>query len=116
MFLINGMKATLRQFNRPSDDSQPNNNVYDDRDYKDIIIKCCPYDITQGVAFGIYTHPEATGYYMVRRWVDVREGDQITFIGNYVKQDTVDTKKHTILKVDEAWIFNRIEYKVIQVK
>ena len=53
---------------------------------------------------------------MVRRWVDVKEGDQITFIGNYVKQDNVDTKKHTILKVDEAWIFNRIEYKVIQVK
>ena len=39
MFLINGMKATLRQFNRPSDDSQPNDNVYDDQNYKDIIME-----------------------------------------------------------------------------
>ena len=111
MFLINGMKATLRQFNR-----KPNTNAYDDQNYQDIIIKCCPYDIAQGIRFGIYSHPEAKGYYMVRRWVDVQEGDQIIFIGNHVSNKNVDTKKHTILEVDEAWIFNRIEYKVIQVK
>lgn len=111
MFLTNGFKATLRQFNR-----KPNNNPYDDQCYDDILIKCIPYDIAQGISFGIYTHPEATGYYMVRRWVDVREGDQITFIGNYNKANADETKKHTILKVDEAWIFNRVEYKVIAVK
>lgn len=114
MFLINGMKANLRQFNR-----KPNDNVYDDQNYRDIEIKCCPYDIRQGIRFGIYSHPEAKGYYMVRRWVDVQEGDQITFIGNYnncKSNNNVDSKKHTILEVDEAWIFNRVEFKVIQVK
>ena len=113
MFLINGMKATLRQFNRPSDDSQPNDNVYDDQNYKDIIIKCCPYDIAQGVAFGIYSHPEATGYYMVRRWVDVKEGDQIIFLGN---RGIIEERVHTILEVKDEWLFNRVENKILAVK
>ena len=39
MFLVNGMKAKLRQFNRNED-----NNVFDDQNYKDIYIKCCPYN------------------------------------------------------------------------
>ena len=40
MFLIRGQKAILRQFNRTD-----NTNVFDDQNYQDIPIKCCPYDI-----------------------------------------------------------------------
>lgn len=105
MFLINGIKCTLRQFNRNED-----NALYDDQNYKDVPIKCCPYDVDQAVQFGIYTIPEATGYYQVPRWVDVREGDQIIF-------DTKDRQiVHTILKVQDEWIFNRIENYILAVK
>lgn len=106
MFLVNGMKAKLRQFNR-----KPNNNEYDDQQYKEITIKCCPYDIDQGIQFGVYSVPEATGYYQVPRWVDVREGDQIIFLGKYS-----DGIVHTILKVEDEWYFNRVENYVLAVK
>ena len=105
MFLINGIKCTLRQFNRVE-----NNNPYDDQNYKDVSIKCCPYDIDQSMSFGIYTIPEATGYYQVPRWVDIREGDQIIFkTGN---REIV----HTVLKVQDEWIFNRIENYIAAVR
>ena len=94
MFVINGIKATLRQFNRTED-----NNPYDDQNYKDVPIKCCPYDVDQAVRFGVYTIPEATGFYQVPRWVDIREGDQI-LIGNHID---------TVLKIQDEWLFNRIE-------
>lgn len=106
MFLVNGMKAKLRQFNR-----KPNDNKYDDQQYKEITIKCCPYDIDQGIQFGVYSVPEATGYYQVPRWVDVREGDQIIFLGKYS-----DGIVHTILKVQDEWLFNRVENYVLAVK
>lgn len=106
MFLVNGMKAKLRQFNR-----KPNNELYDDQQYKEVTIKCCPYDIDQGIQFGVYSVPEATGYYQVPRWVDVREGDQITFLGKYS-----DEIVHTILKVQDEWLFNRVENYVLAVK
>ena len=35
MFLVNGMKAKLIQFNRSDDD-----NVFDDENRKEVIIKC----------------------------------------------------------------------------
>lgn len=108
MFLVNGMKAKLRQFNR-----EENNNVFDDQNYKDVIIKCCPYDADQGINFGIYTVPEATGYYQVHRWVDVREGDQITFIDRKAQGNE---QTHTILKVYGEWYFNRVENKILVVK
>lgn len=108
MFLVNGMKAKLRQFNR-----EKNNSVFDDQNYKDIIIKCCPYDADQGINFGIYTVPEATGYYQVHRWVDVREGDQITFIDRKAQGSE---QVHTILKVYDEWYFNRVENKILVVK
>lgn len=101
MFLVNGMKATLRQFNR-----EENDNVFDDTNYKEVPIKLCPYDVEGAIRFGIYTVPEATGYYQVHRWVDVRAGDQIIF----------NNQVHTILKVQEGWIYNRIENKVLAVK
>lgn len=105
MFLINGIKCTLRQFNRSE-----SNNPYDDQDYKDIQIKCCPYDVDQAVKFGIYTIPEATGYYQIPRTVDVREGDQIIF-----KTKTREVV-HTILKIQDEWIFNRVENYIAAVK
>ena len=106
MFLVSGIKATLRQFNRIDNDS-----VYDDQNYKETTIKCCPYNVDQAIRFGIYTVPEATGYYQVPRWVDVREGDQIILQGKYSNGIV-----HTILKVQDEWIFNRVENYIIAVK
>jgi hypothetical protein len=105
MFLVNGIKCTLRQFNRTD-----SNNVYDDQNFKEVKIKCCPYDVDQAIKFGIYTIPEATGYYQLPRWVDVREGDQIIFKTN--NHETVDT----IIKVQDEWIFNRVENYICAVK
>ena len=105
MFLINGIKCTLRQFNR-----NETNNPYDDQDYKDVSIKCCPYDVDQTIVFGTYTVPEATGYYQLPRWVDVREGDQLIF-----KTKTREIV-HTVLSVQDEWLFNRIENYIVAVK
>ena len=101
MFLVNGLKAQLIQYNRNNEDS-----IYDDQDKKTINIKICPYDFSNGLKFGIYTIPEATGYFQVGRKVDVREGDQIVF----------ENKIYTILKVQDNWIFNRVENKILAVK
>lgn len=108
MFLVNGIKAKLRAFNRTSDSS-----LYDDQNYTESNIYLCPYATAQGVTFSIYTHPEATGYYIVKRTDDVREGDQVIFLNG-----TDDTKQqiHTVLKVQDNWIFNRVENKVIAIK
>jgi hypothetical protein len=105
MFLVNGIKCTLRQFNRTESDS-----AYDDQNYKDTPIKVCPYNVDQAVRYGIYTIPEATGYYQLPRWVNVREGDQIIF-NNHGEQVV-----HTILKVQDEWIFNRVENYICAVK
>lgn len=110
MFAINGIKCTLRQFNR-----EDSNNLYDDQEYKDTPIKVCPYDVDQAIRFGIYTIPEATGYYQLPARVgiteiDVREGDQIIF--KTKKREVV----HTILKVQDEWCFNRIENYICAVK
>lgn len=112
MFLVNGQRAKLRQFNRTS-----NNNVYDDQNYQEIDIKCCPYDISQGIRFGIYTVPEAKGYYQVPRYVDVKQGDQIIFVGRNENDDpTFENEVHTILDVQDNWLFNRVENKILAVK
>lgn len=109
MFLVNGMKAKLIQFNRGKD-----NNVFDDQDRNTIMIKCCPYDADQGINFDIYTVPEATGSYQVPRWVDVREGDQLIFMGK--SYETTREQTHTVLKVFDEWLFNRVENKILVVK
>ena len=106
MFLVNGMKATLRQFNRDENDE-----IFDDTNYKEITIKCCPFDCDSAMRFGIYTVPEATGYYQVGMLVDVKAGDQIIYLGKYA-----DNKVHTVLKDKDSWIFNRVENKMIVVK
>lgn len=101
MFLVNGLKATLIQYNRNNSDS-----VYDDQDKQPKPIKVCPYDVDDAVKFGIHTVPEATGYFQVKRTEDVRDGDQIVF----------RNKTYTVLKVQESWIFNRVENKILAVK
>lgn len=105
------MSATLRQFNRVD-----NTNDYDDQNYTSKTIKVCPYNVAQGIGFGIYTVPEATGYYIVKRTEDVREGDQLIFLNGLTTADDIKNQVHTVLKVQDNWIFNRVENKIIAVK
>lgn len=102
MYNVNGMVATLVQFNRTNDDE----NIYDDQDTKELDIVVCPYNVDQAVRFGIYTVPEATGYFIIKSKVDVREGDQLIF----------NDEKYTILKVQDNWIWNKIANISIAVK
>ena len=112
MFLINGMKAKLIQENRTEE-----NNVFDDENKtKEVVIKICPYNVEQSINYGIYTVPEATGYYQVPRWVDVREGDQIILLEPRKKDSRYREQTHTILKVQDNWLFNRVENYIIAVK
>lgn len=100
MFLTNGMNAQLIKYNRD------NTGVYDDEytSTEDIVI--CPYNQDIRVAFGVYTIPEAEGYFIVKRATDIKEGDQIIFNGNTL----------TVLKVKDNWIWNRIENFTVAVK
>lgn len=102
MYNVNGKVATLVQFNRTNDDE----NIYDDQDTKELDIVVCPYNVDQAVRFGIYTVPEATGYFIIKSKVDVREGDQLIF----------NDEKYTILKVQDNWIWNKIANISIAVK
>ena len=112
MILVNSQKALLRKFNR-----KENNDYFDDKNYTEEIIKAVPYGVDQAIRFGIYTVPEAKGFYVVNRDVDVREGDQIIFIGKFLNQDIDLTEQTlTVLEVKDAWIFNRIENKIAIVK
>lgn len=101
MFNVNGMKAKLIQFNRTEEDS-----IYDDQVKQEIDIIVCPYNVDQAIRYGIYTIPEATGYYIIKNNVDVREGDQLLFKG----------RLHTILNVQDNWIWNKIANISIAVK
>lgn len=101
MYNVNGMVATLVQFNREDEDS-----IYDDQDKKELDIVVCPYNVDQAERFGIYTIPEATGYFIVKSNVDVREGDQVIF----------NNKEYTILKVQDSWIWNKLANISIAVK
>lgn len=101
MFIVNGIKAKLIKFNRNDD-----NSIYDDEDVQEENIKVCPYNVDDAIRFGIYTVPEATGYFQIHRKVDIQNGDQIIF----------RNKKYTVLKVQESWMFNRVENKMVAVK
>lgn len=101
MFIVNGINAQLIQFNRNN-----KNSIYDDQDQQTVSIKVCPYDMSDAIKFGLYTVPEAKGYFQVKRNVDVEEGDQIVFNG----------KTYTILNVQDNWLFNRVENKILAVK
>ena len=100
MFNVNGMSATLIQNNRTTSD------FYDDQDKTQIDIKVCPYNVDQAVKFGLYTIPEATGYFIVRAGTDVKEGDQIIF-----KDIT-----YSVLKVQDNWLWNKIANISLAVK
>jgi|GEM_PF-4570806 len=91
MFNVNGMKATLVQNNRTTSD------FYDDQDKTEKEIKVCPYNVDQAIRFGIYTVPEATGYFIVKADTDVKEGDQILFQG----------RTYSVLKVQDNWLWNK---------
>ena len=101
MFLVNGHKAKLIQYNRNGSSL-----AYDDEDKQEINIKIIPYNSDDDISFGTYTEPNARGSFMVRRDVDVKEGDQIKY----------NNKVYTIQRIADKWIHNRIEYKVVHVK
>lgn len=100
MFITNGMKATLIKYNREE------TGVYDDEYTSEEEIVLCPYNQDIRVAFGVYTVPEAEGYYIVKNTTDIKEGDQIVFNDN----------TYTVIKVKDNWIWNKIANLTIAVK
>lgn len=100
MFNVNGMKATLIQNNRSTSE------YYDDQDKREVKIKVCPYNVDEAVKFGIYTTPEATGYFIAKGNTPVREGDQLR-IGN---------RTFSIIKVQDEWIWNKVANIILAVK
>ena len=100
MFNVNGMKATLVQNNRNE------SGYYDDQDKQEIKIKVCPYNVDEAVRFGIYTIPEATGYFIVKANTPVREGDQL-IIGD---------RTFSIIKIQDEWIWNKVANLILAVK
>ena len=101
MFNVNGFKATLIQNNRNDE-----NSYYDDQDKQEVEIKVCPYNVDLTVKFGTYTIPEATGYFITKAKVDVREGDQLI----------INDRTFSILKVQDDWIWNKIANIILAVK
>lgn len=101
MYNVNGMSAKLIQYNRNDSES-----IYDDQDKQEIDIVVCPYNVDMAERVGIYTTPEATGYFIIKNNVDVREGDQLIFMN-----DTF-----TILEVKDNWIWNKLANISIAVK
>lgn len=100
MFNVNGMKAVLIQNNRNESE------YYDDQDKQRVNIKVCPYNVDQAIKFGIDTIPEATGYFIVKRNVNVKEGDQLSFYG----------KTYSVVKVADDFLWNKLANIVIAVK
>lgn len=101
MYLLNPKKAQLIRKNRNTDF------VYDDEDVANpVCLDVIPYNVDQAIRYGIYTVPEATGYFIVRSKTDIREGDQIVFNG----------RQYSVLKVLDRWIFNKIESIEVIVK
>jgi hypothetical protein len=50
--------------------------------------------------------PEATGYYILKNCVDVKEGDQLVF----------NNRTYSILRVKDNWIWNKIANFTVAVK
>lgn len=93
LVLTNLLDGTLYQYNRNVDD-----NPYDDEDIIEIPIKLCPYNQDTKVSFGVYSTSEATGYFIVKGNVDIKQGDEIEFNG----------ERHSVLEIKDNWIFNKI--------
>lgn len=100
MFITNGIPAVLIKNNRNVSE------YYDDQDKVEQDIVVCPYNVDQSVRFGVYTIPEAKGYYIIKKDVDVREGDQLIF----------NNRTYSILDVKDNWIFNKIVNYIVAVK
>ena len=101
MYLFNPKKAQLIRKNRNTD------YVYDDEDVENpISLDVIPYNVDQAIRYGIYTVPEATGYFIIRHNADIREGDMITF----------NNRQYSVLKVIDNWVFNKIESIEVAVK
>ena len=100
MFNVNGIPATLIQNNRGTSD------YYDDQDKTEINIVVCPYNADMSVRFGVYTHPEAKGYFIVKNNVDVKEGDQLIVGG----------KTFSIIDIRDNWIWNKLANIVLAVR
>ena len=100
MFNVNGLNAVLVQNNRNESE------VYDDQDKQEIPIKVCPYNVDVKVKFGIYTVPEATGYFIVKANTPVKEGDQLVING----------KTFSIIKIQDDWIWNKVANIILAVK
>ena len=83
-----------------------NEDGVDDEYVEEQSIVLCPYNQDIRVAFGVYTVPEAEGYYIVKRATDIKEGDQIVFGGQTL----------TVLKVKDNWIWNKIVNYTVAVK
>ena len=102
MYLFNPKKAQLIKKNRSNQDF-----VYDDEDIEEAItIDVIPYNVDQAIRYGIYTVPEATGYFIIRSKVDIREGDMIIF----------NDRQYSILDIQDNWVFNKIESIEVAVK
>ena len=100
MFITNGMPAILVKNNRGE------SGYYDDQDKIEEEIVCCPYNVDMTDRFGMYTVPEAEGFFILKRCVDVREGDQL-IIGD---------RTFSILKVKDNWIWNKVVNFTVAVK
>lgn len=103
MYITNGLNATLIKYNRGLEE---NTGVWDDEYIKEESIVICPYNQDVSVGFGVYTVPEAKGYFIVKNDVDVKEGDQVIF----------NNETYTIIDVKDNWIWNKIVNYTIAVK
>jgi len=115
MLLVNGFNATWYKFNTEnSDELYDDVNSTDKKIIKQQNIKLCPFPAADGIKFGKYTHPEATGYYVVNGSNKIEPGDQLEII----KRDGsgLQKQKLTVLKVQDYWIFNRAESRMVAVK
>ena len=101
MFNVNGFPAVLIQNNRGTETS-----YYDDQDKTEVNIVACPYNVDMTDRFGMYSVPEAEGYFILKHTTDVKEGDQLI----------IDGRTFSILKVQDNWIWNKIANFTVAVK
>lgn len=100
MFNVNGIPAVLIKNNRNT------SQYYDDQDKQQENIVACPYNVDVKDRFGMYTVPEAEGFFILKNCVDVKEGDQLIMGG----------RTFSILKVKDNWIWNKIANYTVAVK
>ena len=100
MYNVNGIDAVLIKNNRNK------SSYYDDQDKEYEEIVACPYNVDMTDRFGMYTVPEAEGYFILKHCVDVKEGDQLIMGGRTFSK----------IKVKDNWIWNKIVNYTVAVK